>query len=254
MPNFQSFDPVYYKRLFQLEKRSFWFRYRNMVILDALEKHMSGGGSYLEIGCGTGYVMSEIHQTHQNVAMSGADIFVEGIAYAQSRVPESEFYLMDVCNIPFDAEFDVIGAFDVFEHIEDDEKALSEIYRALKPNGVMILTVPQHPWIWSIQDERACHKRRYTRKELRLKAMRIGFSIDLIHSFISLLFPFMGLSRVCSRSISRWRNGYDELSGLNLPVFLDRFFMKICMLERHLANRGVHFPWGGSLLCVALKV
>lgn len=70
---------------------------------------------------------------------------------------------MDARAIPAEAVFDLIGAFDVIEHIEEDEAALAAIHRALAPGGVAIIAVPQHPWLWSEADDVAHHARRYSR-------------------------------------------------------------------------------------------
>ncbi len=72
----------------------------------------------------------------------------------------------DACAIPYKAEFDVIGAFDVIEHIEEDTAALTQMYQALKPGGGLLITVPQHRFLWSAVDEMSYHKRRYHRNEL----------------------------------------------------------------------------------------
>ena len=69
---------------------------------------------------------------------------------------------MDARNIPFRDEFDVIGAFDVLEHIDEDVAVIDEVRKALRPGGGFLMSVPQHPALWSQQDERAFHVRRYT--------------------------------------------------------------------------------------------
>ena len=78
------------------------------------------------------------------------------------RVPSATFYQMDARHIPFRDHFDAIGAFDVLEHIEDDVAVIEEVGRALRPDGMFVMTVPQHPALWSPQDDHAYHVRRYT--------------------------------------------------------------------------------------------
>jgi 2-polyprenyl-3-methyl-5-hydroxy-6-metoxy-1,4-benzoquinol methylase len=68
--------------------------------------------------------------------------------------------------VPSAETFDVIGEFDVLEHIEDEKAVLMAMHRALRPGGDIALTVPQHPRLWSGTDEAAHHKRRYERGEL----------------------------------------------------------------------------------------
>ena len=64
---------------------------------------------------------------------------------------------MDARRIPFEDEFDVIGAFDVLEHIKEDEQVLVQMHRAVKSGGGIMLTVPQHMFLWSEQDVQAHH-------------------------------------------------------------------------------------------------
>ena len=85
---------------------------------------------------------------------------------------------MDARNIPFESEFDVIGAFDVLEHINEDTEVLAQIYTALKAEGLMLISVPQHPWLWSSLDEYACHVRRYTALDIQQKIEAAGIPSD----------------------------------------------------------------------------
>lgn len=63
-------------------------------------------------------------------------------------------------------DFDAIEISDVLEDVEEDESVLAELYSAVKPGGVLLLTVPQHPLLWRAYDESVCHLRRYTRLEM----------------------------------------------------------------------------------------
>ena len=103
---------------------------------------------------------------------------------------------MDARRIPFECEFDVVGAFDVLEHLVEDESALAQMFNAARPGGGLLVTVPQQRYLWSASDEYAMHQRRYSRAELRAKVESAGFQIERITSFNSLLLPLMILSRM----------------------------------------------------------
>lgn len=150
----------------------------------------------MEIGCGTGFVVSAVSRALPHLEISASEIFAHGLEFAERRCPGITLFQMDARAIPFDSAFDVIGAFDVIEHIEEDDLVLRNIWRALKPGGGVLLTVPQHRFLWSAQDERAFHKRRYSSPELCLKLRQAGFTVRHITSFVSLLFPFMLISRL----------------------------------------------------------
>lgn len=246
----ECFNPEAFKRLFKVETTNFWFRSRNELLFWALEKYFPHAESFFEIGCGTGYVLFGIQREFPNLRLYGSDIFSNGLSYAEQRLSDVSLFQMDARNIPFENEFDVIGAFDVIEHIEEDEIALSSIFRAVKSGGV-IITVPQHQWLWSKNDEVACHKRRYSKKELAEKVENAGFRVLRMTSFVSFLLPLMVASRL------RWQLGVGEQkdsgSELRQPPLLNALLKGICGIERSLIRNGTSFPAGGSLLCVAVK-
>ena len=196
--------------------------------------------------------MSGLAQQRSEMRFFGAEAYISGLKHAKRRVPKAEFAQMDACRIPFVEEFDIIGAFDVLEHIMDDRKALQETHKALVPQGGIIITVPQHPWFWSKTDEISGHQRRYTRTELREKVESAGFDILLMTSFVSLLFPFMLTSRWIGMFIKN-KNKSIPLSGIRLPKYVNTIFKNICALELKLFKLNIRFPFGGSLACVARK-
>jgi SAM-dependent methyltransferase len=153
---------------------------------------------------------------------------------------------MDARNIPFENEFDVIGAFDVLEHIKEDKKVLAQVYSALKPEGLMLLTVPQHAWLWSPIDEYACHERRYAAPDLHQKIEAAGFRVIRSTSFVPTLLPVM--------MISRFLQKFDATSELKISPWLNSLFSRILAAELALIKRGFNFPVGGSRLVVARKI
>lgn len=246
-----GFKPEYFSELAKLEATNFWFRARNELILWALRTYMPNAHTFLEVGCGTGFVLSGIAKVHPKMALSGSEIFLAGLLHAAERIPAAHFMQMDARHMPFLDEFDAIGAFDVLEHIEEDEAVLAQLHKALKPDGVLLLTVPQHPWLWSASDTYACHVRRYTAQELHDKIVSTGFRIERSTSFVSLLLPAMLLSRRKKHPVDA---KYDATAELRLPNSLNAFFLGIMLLEQKLICRGVNFPLGGSRLIVARKV
>lgn len=245
-----GFRPEYFSQLAELEAGSFWFRERNRLIIWALRRYFPVMRHYLEIGCGTGYVLSGVAQAYPEAALTGSEVFSAGLSYAAKRVERAILLQMDARNIPYTDEFDVIGAFDVLEHIEEDGRVLAKMLRALRPGGGIALTVPQHPWLWSPQDDRACHVRRYRVGELRDKVIRAGFQVVLETSFVSLLLPAM----IASRKLHRKAPSNEEaLAELRLPRLINSLFEGIMNAERQLIRAGIHFPVGGSMLLVAKK-
>ena len=246
-----GFKASYFADLAQLEARHFWFQVRNQLIVWALKAYCPQFRSLLEIGCGTGYVLSGIAEAYPHVKLQGSEIFSAGLAFAAERQPTINFMQMDGRNIPFVDEFDAIGAFDVLEHIEEDEQAIVQMYKALKHSGIVLITVPQHPWMWSPADSYAHHIRRYTAKELRGKVENAGFQIIRITSFMSLLLPLMFISRLRQRQS---KTEYDPTAELKISGWLNTIFKVIFNLEQIIIRFGLSLPFGGSLLLVAKKL
>lgn len=246
-----GFNPALFEQYAEIEASHFWFVGRNKIIGDAIRERFANARNMLEIGCGNGGVLAEVGRNFPGIKLSGGDAFLHGLAYAAKRIPDAELYQMDATNIPFREEFDIIGAFDVLEHIDDDERALRQMFSACKPGGGIVVTVPQHPFLWSRTDEFAHHKRRYTRAELLRKVEGAGFEVERVTSFVSLLLPLMMLSRFMQRKHAQTENSIDEGFRISKPV--NRLLGWVLGLERRAIRLGLSFPVGGSLLLVARK-
>jgi len=245
-----NYDTAYYEKLAALERSNFWFRSRNRLILYALKRYFPRVERFFEVGCGTGFVLSAVEERFPRTALAGSDLYRAGLSFAARRLKKADLFLMDARRMPFAGEYDVIGAFDVLEHVQEDGDVLVQMHRALAPRGGIILTVPHHAFLWSATDERARHVRRYERAELRAKVERAGFTVIRMTAFVSLLFPLMALSR------SRRRHGAGEdavLDELRRGAFVNTALERVLDLERFLIRAGVNFAMGGSLLLVAKK-
>lgn len=246
----EGFDPALFAELAALESRNFWFRARNRLLVWALRRYFPGAANFLEVGCGTGFVLQGIAAAFPALTLYASEAQTEGLAYAAGRVPRAQFLQMDARRMPFDREFDVIGAFDVIEHIAEDETVLAAMHRAVRPGGGILLTVPQHPSLWSEYDVRAHHVRRYTAGELQHKLTRAGFEIVKMTSFVSLLLPLMLLSRRSQRVTGA---DYDPLAELRIAPVANVLLECVLDAERLLIRAGLSLPAGGSLLAVARR-
>lgn len=251
VPEDIGFHHEAFASLASLEARNFWFRSRNQLIVWGLRRHFPNMQRFLEIGCGTGYVLAGVAEAYPHLELTGTEAFIAGLTYAANRVARAELLQMDARRIPYQEEFDVVGAFDVLEHIHDDECVLTEAWRALRPNGGIILTVPQHRWLWSQQDEYACHVRRYETDELRKKVLRAGFRLEWESSFVSFLLPAMAVSRIAQRDAARHA---DAMAELHLPRALDAAFGAVMRLEQIFIRLGLRLPIGGSRMLIARKI
>ena len=244
-----GFKPEYFSRLAQIEELNFWFRARNELIQWALRNYFPDAKSFFEVGCGTGFVLAGIHENFPRMSLAGSEIFADGLAIAKARLPEVELHQMDARRIPFEREFDLVGAFDVLEHLVEDESALVQMFNAAQPGGGLLITVPQHAFLWSATDEHAMHQRRYNRAELRRKVESAGFRVERITSFNSLLLPLM----ICSRMQRKRDQHPDPWREFEINRALNKTFESILKLERMMITKGISFPAGGSLLLIGRK-
>lgn len=245
--NAEGFEKDHFRTLAKLESSNFWFKGRNRIIVWILKKHFPFAVNLIEIGCGTGFVLSAISRKFPRISLSGSDLYLEGLHFAVKRLPSAKFYQIDASRIPFHGEYDVIGSFDVLEHIRDDRAVLKEMKRALKDDGGLIITVPQHPFLWSDFDVSSCHIRRYTRRELITKLRQAGLKPIFVSSFVTFLLPVMYLTRFMLE-----RDKLKSTSwGLTLPRIMNTIFECFLLLEQLFIQFGFSMPIGGSLIAVA---
>lgn len=247
-PGKGGYDANLFRELAGTE-RSFWYRARNRLIVQLVRALPATGDRFLEVGCGSGEVLRALARD-AGLRVTGGELFPEGLELARHRVPEAELVQLDAREMPFEEEFDFVGAFDVIEHIDDDLGVLRGMYGALRPGGHLIVTVPQHRWLWSEADELAKHVRRYRRGELVKTVRDAGFETLRTTSFVSFLLPLMVLSR-WGRRLSR--KPYDPAVELVPPEPVNRALERVLDLERALIARGVNLPAGGSLVLVARR-
>lgn len=245
-----GYNPEYFERLIAVEDRHFWFCARNSVIRRLAAQAVAGlapGYRVLEVGCGTGNVLRHLQTACGGGLTVGMDFHLKGLTYARSRT-SCPLVQGDARRPPFSAGFQLIGLFDVLEHVPDDAGLLRDMRRLLVENGVLLLTVPAHPSLWSAFDEASGHCRRYTRPELRERLQAAGFQIERLTEFMFSIFPLMWLAR---RRSAGNENAVDRelrvIPGINGVLRL------LLTGEAAWLARGGRLPIGASLVAVARK-
>lgn len=186
--------------------------------------------------------------------LTGSEIRLEGLRTARQRFPDIDFIQLDAIHMPFTSAFDIVGGFDVIEHIDADEAVMAGVHRALRPGGLFLVTVPQHPWMFTSFDRLLGHKRRYARPDLVGKLLRNGFEIEFATSFVTLLFPAMALSRLLRRDRAESPDPPAALGDrLTIHSLANRLCDWLMRVDEAIVNRGISLPFGGSLLAVARK-
>jgi SAM-dependent methyltransferase len=237
-----------YREMAELDQRHWWYRARREVLADLIRREaMPGPGAHiLEIGCGTGH---NLHMLAQFGKVDALELDDEARAVAEERLGRKVMSapLPELAGVR-DHNYDLIGAFDVIEHIEDDDAAIVAIAAKLKHGGKFVMTVPAHSWMWSAHDVVNHHKRRYSKAGLKALVERSPLKLDRIGYFNSLLFPLAVADRLSSKM--RGKDNADvKLPAAPVNTTLERIFAA----ERHLVGR-LPLPPGLSLFAVASAI
>jgi ubiquinone/menaquinone biosynthesis C-methylase UbiE len=238
-----------YARMFQFETDYWWFVGRRRLVMRLLRTYGNPcTGWLLDAGCGTGALLSELHQQEPGSHLVGLDVEPRALRYARQR---GEFALVQARleALPFRSDtFHAITALDVLEHLPDDRPALRELRRVLKPDGVLILTVPAYRFLWSKHDIALHHYRRYTARELRARLHEAGFEVRKLSYTVSLLF----VPILLFRWLDRLRPSPPAATLVPVGKRLNHWLIRLQDWESRLLQR-VNLPFGVSLVAVACK-
>jgi len=240
-------DRTAYDRYFALEERHFWRVARRKLVLELLERHRPGPGPLriLDVGGACSLIPREMQRFGPVTVIEPDAATVEfsrrelGLDVRCGGLPDK---------LPVEGPFDVITMLDVLEHIDDDAGALRAIRPLLRPGGLLLLTVPALPVLWSSHDVSVHHKRRYLRPGFRSLIEANGFVANRLSYHTSLLLPVLAPQRIADR----WK-GIDPHAEYKVkppPAPVNRAFAAVMSVEASLFRR-MDLPIGSSLVAVA---
>jgi SAM-dependent methyltransferase len=251
--NFDTFDPAYFERLFEIEDRHFWFVGRNHIIatlLRALAGEADAPNTAVEIGCGTGNVLRVVKASLPRATIVGMDLFMEGLSQAQTRTT-APLVQGNVEMSPFRDGIDLVCLFDVLEHIRDDAATLRLMRTMLAPGGRVLITVPLHPSLWSEFDELSHHVRRYRPAELLLKLRQAGFVVEFGSPYLlTTLIPMWVRRKVLGNGKNARIRADDEL---RIVPFVNRIFLALLRVEGGWIGQRRRLPFGASMIVLARR-
>lgn len=257
-----SYDRSHFSSLFPAEDGHFWFQARNQLIatlVKQLDKEYQPGYRFLEIGCGNGNVLRELEHVCSNGNVMGMDLFAEGLRFARQRVTVP-LVQADIFALPFKTKFEMIGLFDVLEHLQDDTNILSHLHTSLPSGGAVLITVPAYMSLWSYADRLANHKRRYTKETLSDKLRENGFQVSYITYFMMSILPMVWFRRkIANYMIAHSDNPQaveHELfqNELKIRPIINGALIHLLEQESYFIKSRSQIPFGTSLLTVAHKV
>jgi ubiquinone/menaquinone biosynthesis C-methylase UbiE len=228
--------------LVALERDHFWFGPRQRLVTGRLPD--AACGRVLELGCGTGRMLPTLLERAS--ALAAVDGYPELLAEARRRAPHAVLVHGPLDALPFaDAQFDLVLALDVLEHVEPDA-LLREARRVAAPGGAMLLTVPSGRALWSAADVAAGHRCRYGRADLACELERNGWRPFAHTHYQFALLPAMAVSRRLAGGVAG--AGIERRP----PAWLGRALAALNHLEVAFSRR-LTLPWGSSLLMLARR-
>ena len=245
-------DDLEYYHIESVEEIHFWYRAMEQLALDTIQAAFPGGsGMILDAGCGPGGMTQKLSRFGQVV---GIDIHPTAHALARRRVDAVRPALImgDVCALPLpDEHFDLVTVFDVLynQAVADDSQAMAELYRVLKPGGLLYLREPALEGLRGDHDLVVKTRHRYTTAEIRQRLTKAGFSIEKI-SYANMIFGILiYLRRYLQRKAKREQTVSDTAP---LPGTLNSIFYTVLNFENRLVQR-IDLPFGSSVVCLARK-
>ncbi len=234
------------EEMFDKEDDYWWFVARREMVLDLLKKFVKRDAPLLDAGCGTGLLTKTVDRKYKVTAI---DFSKKSLALTRKRKPKAKILWANLeKTLPFPKNsFSGITLLDVLEHV-DDIKSLPNLVRVMKPGGVMIITVPAYPWLFSYWDVLHQHKRRYTRTQLVQLLEKYGLIVEHSSYFNTVFFPLILLVRLCKSSF----RGQRDSDCYEMPKKANNLLHVIFRKETWLATK-FRIPFGLSLLIVARK-
>ncbi len=248
-------DKQYYKDYYRLEREHWWFTAREAILKNIIERKVNTTKPLriLNIGTATGAGTVMLSQFGKVTSIEYDEDCCEflnkelNIPTQQGSITELQFA---------DNSFDLVCAFDVIEHVEDDAKAASEMLRVCAKDGFVFCTVPAFMLLWSEHDVINHHCRRYKINQFR-SLFKVSNSQVVFKSYFNFFF-FMPIATVRillwpfqKNKIKSKANAESDFARFNTGL-LNKIFHIIFLLERSLL-KAIRFPFGVSISLMIKK-
>ncbi len=242
-------ESALYESTYHLEDAHWWFAGRRAIVCDAVRRALNGASRrprILDLGCGTGRNLQALRELGAPV---GLDIEALALRYSRERGMQRLVQARAEALPLRDESFDGVLALDLLEHLEDDVAGAREMFRVLRPQGLLIVSVPAYQWLWGPQDDVSHHCRRYTPGALVDSLRAAGFRIVRLTHVNLLLLPLILAGRIYLRATRT----HVETENTLHPGWSNGLLRRIFSSERFLLRRG-DLPLGVSIFCLARKL
>lgn len=241
-------DVSEYHNIFRQEQSHFYYVGIHQIILAQVEKNLQYRKklTILDAGCGTGLFAKKLGKFGKVLAI---DINKIAVRLAKQRgVLATRASIVD---LPFTNEtFDLVVSIDVLYHkdVKSDQKAIKEIYRVLKPGGLLILKVPAFNWLRGKHDSLVHTRKRYTVDNVK-KLLLSNFDIKKLTYMATFLF----FPAIVKRTLENFTGSNTLESDVKRPVKLLNKLLIFLFTIENFVLKFISLPFGLSVLCVATK-
>ena len=230
-----------------MEQSHWWHIGRRRILADFVSEICRGvtdrKARILDVGCGTGANLLMLSKYGE---AEGVDISEDALAFCRERGLD-KVKLGAGEELPYeDATFDLVTAFDVVEHMDDDLAGLKEMRRVLRPGGHALIFVPTFMFLWGLQDDVSNHRRRYRLPQLRRALEQAGFEIERsTYANITFFLPILLIRKLMRLT------GIKAATENNINVPALNGLLGWMLGAERVVLRYVDLPFGVSGLCVA---
>ncbi|HTR81362.1 MAG TPA: class I SAM-dependent methyltransferase [Bacteroidota bacterium] len=236
-----------YRKFYEVEMAHWWFSARQIIIMDLIRRKLDlpAGAKVLDVGCGTGAILSKLSERFEAYGTDTSDLAIE---FCHRRGLSNAFCCtLETFPHP-EIRFDLVTMLDVIEHIDDDLAVVRQAMEVLRPEGHLLVTVPAYQFLWSRHDELNHHKRRYTQPLLRHVLEQAGFTVEMLSHYNTFLFPTALLERMAAKVVAMGTDTTLKIPPLPINTLLKSIFS----FERHILGKTT-FPFGLSVIALAKR-
>lgn len=239
-----------YEAMQTMQDRHWWWRGMRRLYQTALYRFGSPGPAcrVIDVGCGFGANLEVLGQTG---AVVGVDVSLEALQSIRQR-PTLGLVQAQADALPFRAgTFDTVALLAIVEHVDHDERVLSEAYRVARPGGIHILLTSAFMLLWSHHDVANNHRRRYYARQIDDLQRTAGWRVLHTSYVNAFLFPAVAAVRILQRR-TKPKDASDYDMGPNLGP-LNWVMAALLGLEAWLIARQVRLPFGVDVFSVGQR-
>jgi SAM-dependent methyltransferase len=242
-----------YATMYRSEDELWWYAGLRSTLKYYLRKYASANATVLDAGCGTGKNMAFF--TALGYKVEGFDYSADAVAFCHKRGLE-QVKQGDITNIQWpDASFDVITCMDVVGSLtaEDNLRAIDELYRVLKPGGLLIANTAALELFRSQHDDVANIKLRFTKAQFKSLFVKDSVTILKLSYRVFLLSPLILLFKLIKRITQIFKTPGESASDqIIFPFGINWLLLQIQLFENRLFT-AFNFPFGSSVFIVIRK-